>query len=112
MVNGRRGFTLVEVLVALVVLEVGILGVMGTLVLAARTLSRAEAEEEGVAEVGRVADSLVAAGGGGDGGGGHRRTARGEVVWSVAPGSMLHLVFSTPLDSALVVANAAVGETP
>lgn len=54
----RSGFTLVEILVALVVLEVGLLGVVGTLVLAARTLTRAEVHERGVAELEQLWDSL------------------------------------------------------
>lgn len=44
----RRGFTLVEVLVALLVLEVGLLGVVGTLVLAAATLADAAELERAV----------------------------------------------------------------
>lgn len=95
-----RGFTLVEVLVALVVLEVGLLGVVGTLVLAARTLVRAEAREVGTAEVERVLDSLLAAGPV-DGEGSVSVTA-GEVAWSAA-GGRIRLVFNAPLDSALVV---------
>ena len=54
----RHGFTLVEVLVALVVLEVGLLGVVGTLLLGARTLRSAERLEWAAAEVQRVYDSL------------------------------------------------------
>lgn len=50
----RRGFSLVEVLVALVVLEVGLLGVLGTLVLAARTLNEAQVLEHGVAAMDEV----------------------------------------------------------
>lgn len=41
----RGGFTLVEVLVALVVLEVGLLGVVGTLLLATRLLNEAQVME-------------------------------------------------------------------
>lgn len=100
----RRGFTLVEVLVALVLLEVGLLGVVGTLVLAARTLTRAELEERGAAEIARVVDSLVAAGlAAGEG----RVPVRGgEVRWR-AEGGQLNLVFSTSVDTALVVLDAA-----
>jgi prepilin-type N-terminal cleavage/methylation domain-containing protein len=99
-VRGRGGFTLVEVLVALVVLQVGLMGVVGTLLLAARTLGRAEAEEEGVVELSRVLDSLSL---GGSSGAGTRRTRAGVVTWSAGGGGSLHVVFSTPRDSALVV---------
>lgn len=54
----RAGFTLVEILVALVVLEVGLLGVVGTLWLAARTLTDAEILERGVTIMEGVYDSL------------------------------------------------------
>lgn len=54
----RGGFTLVEVIVALLILEVGILGVVGTLLLSSRTLARAEAVERGVLGAERVFDSL------------------------------------------------------
>jgi prepilin-type N-terminal cleavage/methylation domain-containing protein len=54
------GFTLVEVLVALVVLQVGLLGVAGTLWVAARTMGRADALERGVAVVESLFDSLQA----------------------------------------------------
>lgn len=55
-----RGYTLVELLVALVLLQVGILATVGTLVLASRFLTRAELLEWGTAEVQRVLDSLAA----------------------------------------------------
>lgn len=54
----RTGFTLVEILVAMVVLEVGLLGVVGTLWLAVRTLTEAETLERGVAVMEGVYDSL------------------------------------------------------
>jgi len=57
-----RGFTLVEVVVALLLLEVAVLGVVGTLVLARRTLTEAEALERAVTGVERVVDSLMASG--------------------------------------------------
>lgn len=53
-----RGFTLVEVVVSLVVLEIGLLAVMGTLLLASRTMTAAETREAAVLEALRVADSL------------------------------------------------------
>jgi type II secretory pathway pseudopilin PulG len=97
----RGGFTLVEVMVALVVLEAGLLGVVGTLVLAARTLTRAELEEAGAAEVERVLDSLVTAGT--TSGQGTVPSRTGAVRWTSTSGGGLRLVFSAPIDTALVV---------
>ena len=53
----RRGFTLLEVIVALLVLEVGVVGVVGALVLASSTLARAEALERAVATTEGILDS-------------------------------------------------------
>lgn len=53
-----RGFTLIEVVIALVVLEIGVLGVVGTLLLATRTLTEAERTTRAAAEAALVADSL------------------------------------------------------
>lgn len=55
----RSGFTLVEILVAVVILEVGLLGVVGTLWLASRTVTRAELLERGVEVMEGVYDSLA-----------------------------------------------------
>ena len=76
----RRGFTLIEVVVALVVLEIAFVGVAGVLRLASSTLARAEALETAVAVAEGVLDSLkqadvVEAGERGFGG--------GDVVWIV-----------------------------
>lgn len=73
-----RGFTLVELLVALVVLEVGLLGVVGTLVLASGTLAGAEALERLVDEAGAVRDSLAAVA---EPGPGSRETPWGALRW-------------------------------
>ena len=54
-----EGFTLVEILVALVLLEVGLLGVVGTLVLATRTLAGAEVRQEAVLQARLLLDSLA-----------------------------------------------------
>ena len=60
--TGRQGFSLVEVLVALLVLEVGLMGAVGMTVQAQRTLQLALLYER-VAEVaGATADSLVRVG--------------------------------------------------
>ena len=56
----RRGFTMVEVLIALVLLEIGVVGAVGIMALAGRILSDAERVERAVAAVEGVADSLRA----------------------------------------------------
>lgn len=77
----RCGFTLVEVLVALVIFEVGLLGVVGTLVLTSQILTRTVLLERAVGEMESVLDSLAGAPSGQDG----RRSAEGgTVLWSVA----------------------------
>lgn len=73
-----RGFTLVEVVVGLVLLEVCVVGVAGLLTLSSRTLREAEALEMLVAEAEGVLDSLrtapvVAPGA--------KAIAGGEVAW-------------------------------
>jgi hypothetical protein len=60
MVSRRDGFTLVEVLVAFVLLTVGVLGGMSMALLATRTLRVAEAHESAVGAAWAVLDSLVA----------------------------------------------------
>lgn len=54
----RCGFTLVEVVVALAVLEIAVVGAAGTLTVAARTLGQAERLERAVASAQGVLDSL------------------------------------------------------
>jgi Tfp pilus assembly protein PilV len=54
------GFTLLEVVVALLVLEVAVVGLVSSLVLASATLTRAESLERTVATAEGVLDSLAA----------------------------------------------------
>jgi Tfp pilus assembly protein PilV len=56
--TSTSGHTLVEVIVALLVLEVGLLGATGMLVLASASMRRAGLIEEGAAQAAEVADSL------------------------------------------------------
>ena len=80
------GFTLIEVLVAFVVLELGLLGAVGLLLTAARTLADAIALEGAAAEAATVADSLSRHGVRGSG-----RVERGDwrVVWEPQGGGGL-----------------------
>lgn len=65
--RGRGGSSLVEVMVALVVLEVGLLGAAGLLVLAAARMARATLVERAAAEAASMADSLSRVGAEGSG---------------------------------------------
>jgi Tfp pilus assembly protein PilV len=56
----RSGFTLLEVVVALLVLEVAVVGLVSSLVLASATFTRAESLERAVATAEGVLDSLAA----------------------------------------------------
>jgi hypothetical protein len=80
----RSGFTVIEVVVALVVLEVGLLGTMGILTEASRVSRRAATLELGIAALEGVADSLLAVGWGGDGG---LSMDEGELQWVTTPDS-------------------------
>jgi prepilin-type N-terminal cleavage/methylation domain-containing protein len=93
-----RGFTLIEVVVALVLLEIGILGVMGTLLLAGRTLTEAERTTRAAAAAAWVADSLDTHGFAGPG---VDSFPGGFVRWEVAEG----------VSRAVVVATDALGDT-
>lgn len=75
----RPGFTLVEVMVAVVVFAAGVLGAAATASLAVRTLREAEAQEGAVAIVGAVLDSLAQLE---SAGAGERREARYRLTWS------------------------------
>jgi type II secretory pathway pseudopilin PulG len=54
----KRGFTLIEVVVALLVLEAAVVGVLGAMVLATRTAARAERIERATERTETVLDSL------------------------------------------------------
>ncbi len=78
-----RGFSLTELLVALVVFQVGLLGVAGMVLTAQRNLTRAELTVRGVLEAQLMADSVRDGGGEGSGRAVH---PWGEVSWAPAPG--------------------------
>ena len=77
--RNRGGFSLVEVLVALVVLEVGLLGVLAMTLQAQKTLLAAVALESASRAVEWVADSLSFAGWGGPG---STETEVGSIRWT------------------------------
>ena len=86
--SGARsgGFSLLEVIVALMILQVGLLGVLGTFTLASTRLTRALLVERAAAEVAAVADSLSRSGARSSG-----ESIRGDwrVSWSAAPVGMV-----------------------
>lgn len=79
----NRGFTLLEVVVALLVLEVAVLAGVGTLALASNVLAEAQQIERAVALAEGVLDSLQALPGPDPGGEGRAGYAGGSVEWSV-----------------------------
>jgi prepilin-type N-terminal cleavage/methylation domain-containing protein len=74
------GFTLIEVVFALVIFTVGLLGVAGMVNVAARTLNDARAVAWAVASAAEIADSLAFWGASG---GGERLLPEGRVRWEV-----------------------------
>lgn len=82
---------MLEIAVALLVLEVCLLGVFGILVLANRSLTRAERLESATATLEGVADSLAAAARLESG----RRAVSGRdtVVWMVGDGELFQAVY-------------------
>lgn len=95
-----RGFTLLEVVVALVVLEVAVTGTVGVLTVASRTLGRAERLERAVAVAEGVVDSLwrVPAPAGSS-----LASGGGEVRWEVADSGRLVLTALGPARDTLFV---------
>lgn len=77
----RFGYSLVEVIVALVLLQVGLLGVAGMVLTAGRALAGAARTDRALALGEAVADSLLAAGWAGPGA---RAVGPWEVRWSGA----------------------------
>lgn len=91
------GFTLVEVLVALVVLEVGLMGVVGTLLLAAGTLTEARRTDAAAVALERVFDSLSTVGIAG--GSGRVDLGGAEVLWTATGAGRVTLRYRMPPDS-------------
>jgi type II secretory pathway pseudopilin PulG len=81
------GFTLLEVVVALLLLEVAVLGAVGTLTVASRTLAEAEHLERAVSETEGVLDSLTGFPGAESG---QRPFSGGQLEWLIdETGSLL-----------------------
>ena len=76
----ERGFTLLEVVIAILVLEVGVLAAVGTMSVAVTNLARAERLERAVASSEGVLDSLAGVAGATSGA---STLAGAEIEWSV-----------------------------
>ncbi|NIP58630.1 MAG: hypothetical protein GWM92_10040 [Gemmatimonadetes bacterium] len=92
-----EGFTLAEVVAALLVLEVGLLGAAALVVTARQTQAAAMVTERSVTLVAEVADSLAEAG---FGGAGERATGWGVVRWVDEGGEPLATIRILSEDSA------------
>ena len=88
-----RGFTLIEVVMALLVLQVAMIGVLGTLVVAARTMRRAEHVERATERAESTLDSLR---GGAREGRDSSDFRGGTVRWTVGADGTLALTASGP----------------
>ncbi len=86
----RDGFSLMEVMIALVVFVVGLLGAVGMTLQAQRTLEKARALDTAARVVATVADSLFL---NGWSGAGARMADRGEVRWSSQAGGVVTVTY-------------------
>ena len=93
------GFTLLEVVIALLVLEVAVLGSVGILVVASQTLSRAERLERIAALAEGVLDSLAAAP---SATAGSLVDAAAVVEWTVGAAGEVLVTASTPTADTLL----------
>jgi len=99
-----RGFSLIEVIIALVILEVGLLGATGVVWIAAITMGRAWALEAGVASAEGVADSLSL---GAVPGSGELAVDHGALTWDVAQDGTFVVHFTTGRGDSLSVRGLA-----
>ncbi len=88
--RSRGGFSLVEVMIALVVFEVGLLGVLAMTLQAQKTLLAALALESASRAVEWLADSLSFAGWGGPG---SIETEQGLIRWTREAGGLVTISF-------------------
>ena len=94
----RRGFTLLEVVIALLVLEIAVVGAVGVLVLASSTLGRAERLERAAALAEGVLDSLAVVSAPMDG---RASYGAGDVLWAVGPGGEIAVIAFGPAGDTL-----------
>jgi prepilin-type N-terminal cleavage/methylation domain-containing protein len=94
----RRGFTLIEVVIALVVLELAVVGAAGLFVIASATLVGAERMERAAALAEGLLDSLAAESVPAPG---EARLGWGDVRWNVGAGGELTLVALGPAGDTL-----------
>ena len=80
----REGFSFLELIVALLILELGILAVAGSILLAQRNMARAELTLRGVLEAAWIGDSLSGREGAEAGSSGSREFSWGSVEWDRA----------------------------
>ncbi len=85
----RDGFSLLELIFALVIFQIGLLGVAGMLLTAQRTLTRAELILRGATSGRAVGDSLLA---GGEWANGRSDVPWGTVSWGPSPEGSLRVV--------------------
>ena len=106
----REGFSLVELVLALVVFQVGLLATAGMVFLAQQNLLRAEVTVRGILEADLVADSLEDIG---EAGSGRRPYLWGEVSWAPASdeiGGLNVVAFSTLLGDTVVAFRALISQ--
>ena len=100
-----RGFTLLEVVIALVIVEVAVVGVLSSLALSARLLRRGEVVQRLVASAEEVLDSLAR---GAAAGADSLRSDEGWVRWTVSSDGRLRILGSTDGGEADVVLESTV----
>ena len=81
-----HGLTLVEVVIALVIVQIGVLGALSSLTLATRTLSEADRLETQIVEMTTALDSLAMVP---NPNSGERLSAGGTIRWSTRDGALL-----------------------
>jgi prepilin-type N-terminal cleavage/methylation domain-containing protein len=104
-----RGFTLVEVVVALVILEVGLVGVVSSLVWAAQLTADVAVRERGLTEVTRFVDSLSAVPWAG---GGEASVVGGKVLWTMDEDSLVWVEFRGDAGATMRLWLGMVGDLP
>lgn len=103
MVSSRAGFSLVETIVAVVLLTIGVLGAVATALQAMGMLREAESRHSAVALAGALLDSLSAAG---PAEAGERQTPQAFAAWT-GGGTLVLRVTSPDGDTAGVYVLAA-----